>query len=107
MSFGLLAPFGVYPVLVMQLWCFALFACAFNLLLGYTGVVSFGHAAFFGGSAYIAGHAMARWGFPPIPGILLGVAFASRTPENPNPLAVTVSQNVHSCGANRSSMPAS
>lgn len=77
MAFGLLAPFGMYPVLVMQLWCFALFACAFNLLLGYTGVLSFGHAAFFGGSAYVAGHAMARWGFPPIPGILLGVGFAA------------------------------
>ncbi|MGH8747319.1 MAG: branched-chain amino acid ABC transporter permease [Burkholderiales bacterium] len=71
-AFGLLAPFVVYPVLMMQLWCFALFACAFNLLLGYTGMLSFGHAAFFGGGAYIAGQMIARWGFPPLPGILLG-----------------------------------
>jgi branched-chain amino acid transport system permease protein len=74
--FGLLAPFGVYPVLMMQLWCFALFACAFNLLLGYTGVLSFGHAAFFGGGAYIAGQMIARWGFPPLPGILGGALFS-------------------------------
>jgi len=53
---GLLAPFVVYPVFMMKLLCFALFACAFNLLLGYTGLLSFGHAAFFGGAAYIAGY---------------------------------------------------
>lgn len=76
-AFGLLAPFGVYPVLMMQLWCFALFACAFNLLLGFTGVLSFGHAAFFGGAAYIAGHAIARWGAPPLAGILLGTVFSA------------------------------
>ncbi len=52
------APFvGAYPVFVMKLMCFALFAAAFNLLLGYTGLLSFGHAAFLGGSAYVAGHA--------------------------------------------------
>ncbi|HSY27398.1 MAG TPA: branched-chain amino acid ABC transporter permease, partial [Burkholderiaceae bacterium] len=44
----LVAPFGMYPVLLMKLLCFALFACAFNLLLGFTGLLSFGHAAFFG-----------------------------------------------------------
>lgn len=71
---GLLAvPFiGIYPVLVMKLLCFALFASAFNLLLGYTGLLSFGHAAFLGGSAYVAGHAMKVWGVPPELGLLLG-----------------------------------
>ena len=52
--------------------CFALFASAFNLLLGYTGLLSFGHAAFFGGSAYVAGHAMKVWGFTPEMGLLVG-----------------------------------
>ncbi len=71
------APAYIYPVFAMQLLCFALFACAFNLLLGYTGLLSFGHAAFFGGAAYIAGHAIKVWGFPPLPGILLATAFAA------------------------------
>ena len=53
---GSLAPFVVYPVFMMKLLCFALFASAFNLLLGYTGLLSFGHAAFFGGASYITGH---------------------------------------------------
>jgi len=56
----------------MKLLCFALFASAFNLLLGYTGLLSFGHAAFFGGSAYVAGHAMKVWGFTPEMGLLVG-----------------------------------
>ena len=73
---GLAAPFLAYPVFVMDLLCFALFACAFNLLLGYAGLLSFGHAAFFGGAAYIAGHALKVWGFPPLLGILTGTAFA-------------------------------
>ena len=69
----LAAPFiGFYPVFVMKLLCFALFASAFNLLLGYTGLLSFGHAAFFGGAAYAAGHAMKEWGFTPELGLLLG-----------------------------------
>ena len=54
----LAAPFFVYPVLVMKVMCFALFACAFNLLLGYTGLLSFGHAAFLGTGAYITGHVL-------------------------------------------------
>lgn len=70
------APFYIYPVFAMQLMCFALFACAFNLLLGYTGLLSFGHAAFFGGAAYVAGHAIKVWGLPPLPGILVGAACA-------------------------------
>jgi len=69
----LLAPFlGAYPVFVMKLLCFALFASAFNLLLGYTGLLSFGHAAFFGGAAYMAGYSMKFWGVTPELGLLLG-----------------------------------
>ena len=67
------APFaGAYPVFVMKLMCFALFASAFNLLLGYTGLLSFGHAAFLGGSAYVAGQAMKVWGVTPEIGLVLG-----------------------------------
>lgn len=73
---GLTAPFFAYPVFVMDLLCFALFACAFNLLLGYVGLLSFGHAAFFGGAAYISGYAIKAWGFSPIVGILAGTGFA-------------------------------
>jgi branched-chain amino acid transport system permease protein len=71
---GLLAaPFlGAYPVFVMKLMCFALFASAFNLLLGYTGLLSFGHAAFLGGAAYVTGHAIKAWGVTPEVGLLLG-----------------------------------
>jgi branched-chain amino acid transport system permease protein len=73
----LIAPLFLYPVFVMQLLCFALFACAFNLLIGFTGLLSFGHAAFFGGAAYIAGHVIKVWGFPPLFGILAGALFAA------------------------------
>ncbi|MDB5894483.1 MAG: branched-chain amino acid transporter permease [Rhodoferax sp.] len=69
----LVAPaLGAYPVFVMKLMCFALFASAFNLLLGYTGMLSFGHAAFLGGSAYVAGYAMKVWGVTPEIGLVLG-----------------------------------
>lgn len=69
------APFlGAYPVFVMKLMCFALFASAFNLLLGYTGLLSFGHAAFLGGAAYVAGHAIKVWGLTPELGLLAGTA---------------------------------
>ncbi len=71
----LVAPMlGAYPVFVMKLMCFALFASAFNLLLGYTGMLSFGHAAFLGGAAYVAGQSMKVWGFTPEVGLLLGTA---------------------------------
>jgi branched-chain amino acid transport system permease protein len=56
---------GIYPIFVMKIMCYALFACAFNLLLGYTGLLSFGHAAFLGTSAYTLGHAIKVWGFSP------------------------------------------
>lgn len=73
---GLTAPLFAYPVFVMDLLCFALFACAFNLLLGYAGLLSFGHAAFFGGAAYITGYVTKEWGFSPLLGILAGTGFA-------------------------------
>ncbi|MGX6565291.1 branched-chain amino acid ABC transporter permease, partial [Cupriavidus necator] len=63
---------GAYPVFVLKVMCFALFACAFNLLIGYTGLLSFGHAAFFGGAGYAAGHAMKVWGVTPEIGLILG-----------------------------------
>jgi branched-chain amino acid transport system permease protein len=73
----LAAPFFLYPIFLMKIMCFALFACAFNLLLGYTGLLSFGHAAFFGGAAYFCAHAVKVWGWPPEAGILLGTAGAA------------------------------
>ena len=67
------APFlKIYPIFLMSIMCFALFAAAFNLLLGYVGLLSFGHAAFFGGGAYIAGYATKTWGFTPEISIILG-----------------------------------
>jgi len=76
-ALGLAAPFlGLYPVLLMKLLCFALFACAFNLLIGFVGLLSFGHAMFFGSAAYGASHAMKVWGFTPELGLLFGVAVA-------------------------------
>lgn len=74
---ALIAPFQLYPVLMMKMLCFALFACAFNLLIGFTGLLSFGHAAFFGGASYIAGHALKTWGLPFELGLLAGTAFAA------------------------------
>lgn len=69
----LVAPFlGAYPIFMMKLMCFALFASAFNLLLGFTGLLSFGHAAFLGGAAYVTGHAIKVWGLTPEVGLLLG-----------------------------------
>ncbi|MES2940726.1 MAG: branched-chain amino acid ABC transporter permease, partial [Pseudomonadota bacterium] len=72
---ALVAPLiGLYPVFVMKLLCFALFACAFNLLLGFTGLLSFGHAAFFGFSAYVCGHVVKTLGWSPELGLLAGTA---------------------------------
>ena len=69
---ALLPLVGAYPVFVMKVMCFALFACAFNLLIGYTGLLSFGHAAFLGVAAYAAGHALKVWGVPTEVGLLVG-----------------------------------
>lgn len=71
------APYFIYPIFLAQFLCFALFASALNLLLGYTGLLSFGHAAFFGGSAYVAAHAMKVWGLPFELSILAGVGVAA------------------------------
>jgi len=75
---GVVAPLaGVYPTFLMKCWCFALFACAFNLLIGYAGLLSFGHAAFFGAAAYLAGYAIKVWGLAPELGILVGTTTAT------------------------------
>lgn len=73
----LAAPLFAYPVFLMKLLCFALFACAFNLLIGFTGLLSFGHAAFFGSAGYVTGHLLAVVGLPTELGIVLGVAASS------------------------------
>ena len=74
---ALIAPFfGLYPVFLMKLLCFAMFACAFNLLLGFTKMLSFGHAAYFGASAYVTGWLVTVQGWGTIEGILGGVAVA-------------------------------
>ena len=74
---GVLAPMVVYPVFMMKLLCFALFACAFNLLIGYTGLLSFGHAAFLGGAGYTAGYVLRDLGWSPEWGILAGTLFGA------------------------------
>jgi branched-chain amino acid transport system permease protein len=74
----MLAPFlGAYPVFLMKVLCFALFACAFNLLIGYVGLLSFGHAMFFGFAAYVSAYAVKAWGWTPELGILGGTATAA------------------------------
>ena len=74
----LIVPFtGIYPFFVMQGLCFALLACAFNLLIGYGGLLSFGHAMFLGTAGYVSGHALKVWGLPPELGILAGTAAAA------------------------------
>jgi branched-chain amino acid transport system permease protein len=71
------APFVVYPVVLMKALCFALFACAFNLLIGYVGLLSFGHALFLGSAGYAAAHTAKVWGLPPELAILFGTGFAA------------------------------
>src|SRR5512144_2969571 len=77
LAIGVVAPFFVYPIFLAKLLCFALFACAFNLLIGYVGLLSFGHAAFFGFAAYVTGHAAKAWGLPPEIAIAAGTAAAA------------------------------
>src|SRR5499427_9270973 len=72
-----IAPFFTYPLFLMQAMCFALFACAFNLLIGYVGLLSFGHALYFGWASYLASHAAKVWGFSPELAILTGAATAA------------------------------
>jgi len=76
-ALGLVAPFVVYPVFAMNVLCLALFASAFNLLLGYAGLLSFGHAAFLGSAAYVTGWTMKAWGLPTELGVLAGTAVAT------------------------------
>ena len=68
------APFFIYPVFLMKMLCWALFACAFNLLLGYVGLLSFGHALFFGAAGYLTAHAAKVWGLPFELAVLTGTA---------------------------------
>jgi branched-chain amino acid transport system permease protein len=74
---ALVAPMFAYPVFLMKALCFALFACAFNLLLGYAGLMSFGHAMFFGMAGYFYGHVVKAWDMAPELGLLAGVAGAA------------------------------
>jgi len=74
---ALVAPFALYPVFLMEALCFALFACAFNLLIGYVGLLSFGHAAFLGSASYITAYTIKVWGLPPELGILAGTGVAA------------------------------
>ena len=76
-GFFLLAPLVLYPIFLMKAMCFALFACAFNLLIGFGGLLSFGHAMFLGTAGYAAAHAAKVWGFPPEFAILFGTAAAA------------------------------
>ena len=75
--FFAIAPFVVYPVFLMEVLCFALFACAFNLLIGYVGLVSFGHALYFGWASYFAAYAAKSWGWQPEFAVLIGTAAAA------------------------------
>ena len=72
-----IGPFVVYPVFLMKALCFALFACAFNLLIGYVGLASFGHALFFGWASYVAAYAAKTWGWPPELALIAGIAVAA------------------------------
>jgi branched-chain amino acid transport system permease protein len=76
-ALAIVAPFFLYPIFLMKALCMALFACAFNLLVGYVGLLSFGHAAFFGSASYITAHTAKVWGLPPELAILAGVAVAA------------------------------
>jgi len=76
-AFLVVAPFVLYPIFLMKALCFALFACAFNLLIGYVGLVSFGHALFFGWASYLAAHAAKSWGVTPELAVVVGTATAA------------------------------
>src|SRR5882762_3990977 len=76
-AFFALAPLVAYPVFLMKVMCFALLACAFNLLIGYGGLLSFGHAAFLGSAGYASAHAAKVWGFAPEAAIVFGTLVAA------------------------------
>src|SRR3974377_827457 len=73
----IIAPFFTYPLFLMQVMCFALFACAFNLLIGYVGLLSFGHALYFGWASYLSAYAAKAWGLTPELAVLAGTATAA------------------------------
>src|SRR6266481_7857708 len=73
----IIAPIFAYPVFLMKALCFALFACAFNLLIGYVGLLSFGHALFFGWASYVAAHTAKVWGLTPELAIFSGALAAA------------------------------
>jgi branched-chain amino acid transport system permease protein len=77
LAFFVLAPLVLYPVFLMKVMCFALFACAFNLLIGFGGLLSFGHAMFLGTAGYASAYAAKAWGFPPEFAILFGTLSAA------------------------------
>src|SRR5215213_96859 len=72
LAFFVIAPAFIYPVLLMKVLCFALFACAFNLLIGYVGLLSFGHALYFGWASYATAYSAKVWGFTPELAIIFG-----------------------------------
>jgi branched-chain amino acid transport system permease protein len=72
-----LAPYAIYPLFLIKLMCFALLAASLNLLIGYVGLLSFGHAMFYGASSYITGHVLKTWGVDGVVGLLAGVAVAA------------------------------
>ncbi|MFT7776242.1 branched-chain amino acid ABC transporter permease [Roseateles sp.] len=76
-AIALLPMLSAYPIFVMKVLCYALFACAFNLLIGFTGLLSFGHAAFLGTAGYVCGHALKVWGLPTPLGLVAGTAAAA------------------------------
>src|SRR5712692_4761087 len=76
LALAVAAPFVLYPVFLMKALCFALFACAFNLLIGYVGLLSFGHAAYLGSAGYACAHAAKVWGFSPELAIIFGTIVA-------------------------------
>src|SRR5437870_9774055 len=75
--FGIAPLVGFYPVFLMKALCFALFACAFNLLIGFGGLLSFGHAMFLGTAGYVCAHAAKEWGWPPELAIFAGTLAAT------------------------------
>jgi len=77
MALLIAAPFVLYPQFLIEILCFALLAAALNLLVSYCGLLSFGHAMFFGAAGYATAHSIKMWGFDPALGILLGVGLAA------------------------------
>ncbi len=89
LAFLVVAPFvGVYPIFMMNALCFAMFACAFNLLLGFTGLLSFGHAAYLAAAAYTTGWLVRSAGWSPEAGVVAGVAIGAPRGPRGRPIAM-------------------